>query len=157
MSPKAIGVVLVSAAAAITVGCAGSSKTTTSSSATTSSAAVTAPTAAVTTTTGRQSSTTAVAPAGALSGAWSGQYSGSNSGTFKLNWQQSRSDLTGTINISEVGGELPITGKVEGGGIRFGTVGGEAISYTGTVSGNSMSGTWQDAAGHGSWNATKGS
>jgi hypothetical protein len=118
---------------------------------------VTAPRAAVTSTTAGQSSTTALARAGALSGAWSGQYSGSNSGTFKLNWQQSSSDLTGTIDISEVGGDLPITGKVEGGGIRFGTVGGQAISYAGTVSGNSMSGTWSDAAGHGNWNATKGS
>lgn len=54
-----------------------------------------------------------------------------------------------------------ISGTFTGGNIRFGTVGsGAAITYSGTVSGNSMSGTYQvnDSGGdQGQWNANKSS
>jgi hypothetical protein len=47
---------------------------------------------------------------------------------------------------------------VSGGSIRFGTVGSAAITYTGSVSGTSMSGTYQVAGSPGgSWSATKSS
>jgi hypothetical protein len=99
---------------------------------------------------------TTAAGAGALSGNWSGSYSGSSSGTFTLTWQQSGSILAGTINISEVGSPVPITGAVAGNSIHFGTVGTGAVTYTGTVSGSSMSGTWQGGnSTNGTWKATK--
>jgi hypothetical protein len=98
---------------------------------------------------------------GPLSGKWSGTYSGSFSGTFKLAWTQSRHDLGGTIMISGFN-NVPtnIHGTVQGATIRFGTVGSEAITYSGSVSGQSMSGTWRMQAagrslGGGAWNASK--
>jgi hypothetical protein len=53
-----------------------------------------------------------------------------------------------------------IHGTVEGASIRFGTVGSESITYSGSVSGNSMSGTWKieaggRAMGGGSWKASR--
>jgi len=100
------------------------------------------------------------AAASALSGRWSGQYSGAYSGTFDLNWTQSGSKLTGTINISSPPSTVPINGTVQGGKISFGTVGSLAVTYSGTVSGNSMSGTYKVGAGNvsaggGPWSANK--
>jgi hypothetical protein len=99
---------------------------------------------------------TSAPAASSLSGTWSGQYSGSYSGTFTLHWTQSGTHLHGTITISNPHSRLPINGTVNGNAIRFGTVGGPGITYSGTVSGNSMSGTYQ-VAGHagGPWSATK--
>ena len=100
---------------------------------------------------------------GALSGKWSGTYSGSFTGTFKLTWQQSGHNLGGTITISGFNNvPTSIDGTVQGTAIRFGTVGSEAITYAGSVSGKSMSGTWKIQAagrsmGGGSWNASKSS
>ena len=95
----------------------------------------------------------------ALSGKWSGNYSGAYNGTFKLSWHQSGSHLHGTITISNPGSTLPINGTVNGTAITFGTVGSTAITYTGTVSGNSMSGTYKVANANGStggpWSASK--
>jgi hypothetical protein len=90
----------------------------------------------------------------ALSGNWSGQYSGANQGTFTLTWQQSGSNLTGTINLAGLGAS-PINGTVSGNTITFGTVGTAAVTYSGTVSGSSMSGTYQSPTGPGTWTATK--
>jgi hypothetical protein len=75
-----------------------------------------------------------------------------------LSWQQSGANLTGTIALSTAGGTVPIHGSVSGSTINFGTVGSSAITYTGSVSGNSMSGNYQvagAAAGSGTWSATK--
>ena len=44
---------------------------------------------------------------------------------------------------------------MNGSSIQFGTVGSSAITYTGTVSGNSMSGSYQTPGGGGSWSAHK--
>jgi hypothetical protein len=98
-----------------------------------------------------------------VSGTWKGSYSGTFSGTFKLNWQQSKDSLSGTIKISGFGNSsTPIHGTLQGTSIHFGTVGSEAITYSGSVTGSSMSGTWKlEANGHvggtGSWNASKSS
>jgi hypothetical protein len=97
------------------------------------------------------------AVAGGLSGTWSGQYAGAGQGTFTITWQQSGSDLTGTIKISDVGVPISISGTLSGNTIRFGTVGSSAITYSGSVSGNTMSGTYQTPTGDGTWNATKAS
>jgi hypothetical protein len=93
--------------------------------------------------------------AGSLSGAWSGSYSGSFDGTFTLNWTQTGTQLAGSIDLS-TGGMEDLTGTYSGGHITFGTVGSTVITYTGSVSGNSMSGSWQIAGGTGgtgSWTA----
>jgi hypothetical protein len=104
-------------------------------------------------------SSKATAPAaGALSGKWSGQYSGSYQGTFVLHWRQNGSRLKGRIRISNPGNLLPINGFVRNGAIRFGTVGSTAITYSGTVSGGSMSGHWSFHGGSGAggpWSASK--
>ena len=98
---------------------------------------------------------------GALSGTWNGQYSGSFAGTFTLNWQQTGSQLSGLIHLSYPDTAEHISGTFAGGNIRFGTVGsGAAITYSGTVAGNSMSGIYQvdDSGGdHGQWSASKSS
>jgi len=102
-------------------------------------------------------STSAAASAG-LSGTWSGHYSGGYQGTFTLNWTQTGSKLTGTIKISTPPATMSINGRVQGGSISFGTVGSYGITYSGTVSGNSMSGNYQVSDGQGStgpWSAAK--
>jgi hypothetical protein len=92
-----------------------------------------------------------------VSGTWKGSYSGSFSGTFKLTWTETKSKLSGTIIISAFGkASTPIHGTLKGTSIQFGTVGSEALTYSGSVSGSSMSGTWKlEANGHvggtGSW------
>jgi hypothetical protein len=96
-----------------------------------------------------------------LSGRWRGQYSGVYQGHFVLRWHQSGSRLSGTITLSAPSrGTVPIHGKVQGGTIKFGTVGSEDIIYSGSASGDSMSGTWQikgpsGPMGGGPWSASK--
>ena len=62
------------------------------------------------------------------------------------------------VRVLEVG-SLDINGTVNGGTISFGTVGSQAITYSGSVSGDSMSGTYEVQSGGGSaggsWSATK--
>ena len=93
---------------------------------------------------------------GSLSGSWSGTYSGAFSGTFSLTWQQSGSQLSGTIKVSSLGnGSTNVTGTVQGNKITFGTVGSQAIQYSGTFSGSTMSGSWTLGSASGSWSAKK--
>jgi len=73
-------------------------------------------------------------------------------GTWKLDNGQIRieqefQNITGTI--TQGGKEIPFTGKLDGDKISFNAGGAE---YTGTVSGNTISGT---RAGGGSWKATR--
>lgn len=101
---------------------------------------------------------TAAPSSAGLSGMWSGQYSGSYQGSFTLTWSQSGSKLSGTIKISNPASTMGINGTVEGGSIRFGTVGSFGITYSGKVSGDSMSGSYQVNDGSGSggpWSASK--
>jgi hypothetical protein len=92
---------------------------------------------------------------GSLTGTWAGTYSGDYHGTFTLHWTQSKSRLTGTITISSIG-RTNITGRVSGSTIRFGTVGNaRAITYSGSVSGTSMSGTYKTGGDGGPWSAHK--
>ncbi len=93
---------------------------------------------------------------GSLTGTWSGTYRGAYHGTFTLHWTQSKSRLTGTIKLSSNVGRTNITGTVQGRTIRFGTVGNtNAITYSGSVSGRSMSGTYKAGGAGGSWSAHK--
>jgi opacity protein-like surface antigen len=98
----------------------------------------------------------AVAAPSSVTGTWSGKYSGAYHGTFTLHWTQRKSLLTGTITLPQAGGTTNIKGSIRGSTINFGTVGsGTAITYTGTVSGSSMSGHYQTPGGGGPWSAHK--
>lgn len=88
-----------------------------------------------------------------LAGKWSGKYSGAYSGTFTLRWTLSGSRLRGSITLKP-GGTYNITGIVHGSKIAFGAVGAGA-TYTGSVSGKSMSGSYKTAKGGGRWSAHK--
>ncbi len=131
------------------VGCSASSTTTTPTPTTTvtipaTSAPVATPTPAPAT----------AAPAVDLSGSWSGQYSGTFNGTFTLTWNQASGVLNGQIAVSSSANPLTVTGTVVGSAIQFGSVGG--VAYTGSVSGNSMSGTYTvPGGGGGNWSASK--
>lgn len=145
-----LGMILTAALAGTLAACSGSG-TPAANTATTRPPAV-APRA----TTPAAASTTP-APAGTgLSGKWSGMYSGAYQGTFTLNWQQSGTKLSGTIQLSNPPGTLSINGQVTGGSIQFGTVGSTAITYSGSVSGSTMSGQYQvQGSAGGPWSATQ--
>jgi hypothetical protein len=103
-------------------------------------------------------STSAIAAASSskssLAGTWSGKYSGPYSGTFRLHWTQSGSTLSGSIALSYPKGTYHISGSVHRSAITFGAVGAGA-TYTGSVSGKSMSGSYKTAKGVGKWSAHK--
>lgn len=144
---------VLSTLALMAVGCGGSTETTTTTTTSTS----TTPAVSTATATATTPATATKAPAtGGLSGAWSGQYGGAYRGTFALNWQQSGSNLSGTIKLSAPASTLSIHGTLAGSAISFGTVGSLAITYSGSVSGSSMSGTYQvNGSTGGSWSANK--
>ena len=148
---------ILAAPAAVFIAACSTSPSTTTPPPTKSAAAPVAP-AAATSGASAPAATSSAPAAGALSGTWNGQYSGAYTGTFKLTWQQNSSTLSGTIELSTAG-TLPIHGTVQGSSIHFGTVGSTAITYSGSVSGNSMSGSYQVQAGsatqNGSWNASR--
>lgn len=89
-----------------------------------------------------------------LAGTWSGKYSGAFAGTFTLHWKLSGSKLSGSIVLSKPHGTYSINGSVHGSTIKFGAVGAGA-TYTGSVSGNSMSGRYKSPQGGGKWSAHK--
>jgi hypothetical protein len=90
----------------------------------------------------------------ALGGTWVGSYSGAYSGTFTIHWRESGTALRGSITLSRPSGTFSITGSVRGAAIKFGAVGAGA-TYTGSVSGKSMSGSYKTAQGGGKWSAHK--
>lgn len=95
-----------------------------------------------------------------VGGAWSGTYGGAYHGTFTLHWTQTGSKLHGSIKISYSGqsATTTVTGKMNGSDISFGAVGPTGvISYTGSVSGSSMSGHYTTPGGGGTWSAHKSS
>jgi hypothetical protein len=103
------------------------------------------------------SGTAAIAAASSkpqVAGTWSGQYSGAVSGTFTLHWTQTGSSLKGSITLSSPHGNYAISGSVHGHAISFGAVTAGA-TYTGSVSGKSMSGNWKSPIGGGTWSAHK--
>ena len=75
---------------------------------------------------------------------------------LNLTWTQTGSSLSGSIDLTP-GGTESLTGTVSGNTLQFGAVGSEAITYNGTVSGDSsMSGSYSVAGmGGGSWTASK--
>ena len=89
-----------------------------------------------------------------IAGTWSGRYSGAYAGSFTLSWTLSGSILSGTIKLSNPRGRFGINGSVRGTAIHFGVVKAGA-TYTGTVSGTSMSGSYLTQKGPGKWSAHK--
>jgi hypothetical protein len=157
-----LGMTATAALAVTLAACSGSGGTTasggTASSGTAAHAATSQPAPAASSASAPASSAPAAAAATGLSGTWKGQYSGGYAGTFHLTWRQSGSRLSGTIRLSAPPTTLPINGRVQGGSISFGTLGSLAITYSGTVSGSSMSGTYQvhaNGSTGGSWSAAK--
>ena len=139
----------IGAAALLVAACSSSGTSGKTSNTTATHSAAPQPTAAA--------ASSAPAAAGLLTGTWNGHYGGSYQGAFVLHWRQSGSKLGGRIHISNPASSLPIHGSVAGGSIQFGTVGSTAITYSGTVSGGSMSGTYKVGGGQGgSWSASKG-
>jgi hypothetical protein len=102
-------------------------------------------------------SSTTPATGSDLSGRWSGRYSGAFSGTFTLSWHQQGSGLSGRITLSAPTHTERLTGTVKGTRITFGTVGSAAITYSGSVSGNAMSGSYRAGGAAGRWSATRSS
>jgi len=94
--------------------------------------------------------------AGDLTGTWNGTYNGSYSGTFTVKWTQNGSNVDGTIALPSVGTTEQLNGTVSGDKITFGTVGSFAVTYSGTFSGSSMSGSYNvTGSPAGNWSATK--
>ncbi|HEY7208346.1 MAG TPA: hypothetical protein VH416_08890 [Gaiellaceae bacterium] len=89
-----------------------------------------------------------------LAGTWTGHYSGAYSGKFTIHWKQTGSRLSGSITLSNPPGKYSINGAVSGSSIKFGAVGAGA-TYTGSVSGKSMSGKYKTRKGPGAWSARK--
>ena len=90
-----------------------------------------------------------------VAGTWVGSYHGAFAGRFTLNWKLTRTILRGTITLSNPPGRYGITGSVgRGGAIQFGVVK-VGATYTGSVSGSSMSGSYTTPQGGGSWSARK--
>jgi hypothetical protein len=101
---------------------------------------------------------------GALSGAWKGTWTNETPtpavGTFTLTWAQQGTLLVGAIGVtgSNCIAAGNVTGNVDGSKISFGAVEGtKLITYVGTVSGNTMSGTYSSDCGpsKGTWTAIK--
>jgi hypothetical protein len=167
LSPGLLLTAGLSVLAVMALGCSSTKKATTTvptstssgvTTATTGAPATTTPSAAPATTGATTAPATTASATADLSGTWSGQYSGAYQGTFTLTWQQSGSTLSGSIKLSAPAVTLNINGTVQGNAIRFGTVGSVGITYSGSVSGNSMSGTYQaGTTGGGPWSATKSS
>lgn len=148
---RALVIGLTGAAATLLAACSASTTTTTP----TPTAATIPVTSTPVATTAPTATPTAVPAAVDLSGSWTGQYSGAFSGHFTLTWTQSGATLNGTIVLSSPPKTLHVNGNVGGTAITFGAVGG--VSYSGSVSGNSMSGTYQVPGGGpgGTWSASK--
>ena len=111
-------------------------------------------------------STTPAPASGAVAGTWNGTYentSPAGSGTFTINFTQTGSTLSGTISVQNTPciTEGTITGTLNGTTIAFGAVkGAVTIAYQGTLSGDTMSGTYSAGPdcgnAKGAWEATRG-
>ena len=148
----AAGITVTAALAVTLAACSSSSSTTTHTKHNAAAPSSAAPA------TSTPAAAVAASSSSGLSGTWHGQYGGAYSGTFVLRWHQSGAGLSGRIHISSPPVTLPIHGKLAGASIRFGTVGSYRISYTGTVSGSSMSGNWRlnGPGTGGTWSASRG-
>jgi hypothetical protein len=150
----ALGVVALLATA-----CSSDSGDTTTTATTAASVATTSPgSGAATTTTTAAASTSS--KGSVLAGTWSGDYNNTtdgSTGTFVVRFEGSSPNYTGSITIPGQCDGCPITATVTGNTIGFGSVGGQGVTYDGTISGKDMSGTYTVGTGQskGTWSATK--
>jgi hypothetical protein len=103
--------------------------------------------------------------AGTVAGDWNGTWQSTvvtqATGTFTVTFAQNGNALTGTVRVADSTclPEGSLTGVLNGSAITFGAVkGANTISYTGTVSGDSMSGTYGAPTcgpDQGTWEATR--
>ena len=115
------------------------------------------------TTSATASATPSATGLGALSGAWMGTWTNETPaavGTFTLTWAQQGTLLVGAIGVtgSNCISAGNVTGNLDGNKISFGAVEGtKTITYVGTVSGNTMTGTYSSECGpsKGTWTAVK--
>ncbi len=89
-----------------------------------------------------------------LSGTWAGLCTGPFNGFCSLTWTQTAHALDGTFVVSSPPDNLHISGNLTGSTISFGA--GGVATFTGTVSGSTMSGSYTDIANGktGSWTVT---
>jgi hypothetical protein len=98
---------------------------------------------------------------GRWNGTWTTTSGPAGSGGFRIDFTQSGNDLTGAIVIAGTPCITTgtITGTLSGNTISFGAVqGSQTISYSGTVSGNSMSGEYSApdcGNAKGTWKASR--
>ena len=153
--PLALSIVVVVLSACAT----GSTEVTTGASGPTQTgAAATGPTA-----TGPTAPTgpTGVTLAGTWTGSWESEAPGV-SGTFTMKIEQTGSGFTGTIAIADTPcvSNGSVIGSVDGDTINFGAVEAEnEVAFSGSISGDSMSGTYQSppacGSDSGTWKATR--
>ncbi len=146
-----VAVIVAGAAAFMLMGGGGAETTTTTSTTTTTT-------------------TTTTQPAGqaALEGYWHGTYksqSTASRGEFCFRLVKAGAGYAGTLAINDeanvyVGTGIPVAITVSGNQITMGWVAGPSVTFSGTISGNTMEGTWQISGGqysdHGTWSASKG-
>jgi len=89
-----------------------------------------------------------------LSGTWAGLCTGPFNGFCSLTWTRTAHALDGTFMLSSPPDNLHISGNLTGSTISFGA--GGVATFTGTVSGSTMSGSYTDIANGktGSWTVT---
>jgi hypothetical protein len=89
-----------------------------------------------------------------LSGTWAGLCTGPFNGFCSLTWTQAVNALDGTFTLSSPPDNLHISGNLTGSTMRFGAAG--VITFTGTLSGSTMSGSYTDIANGkmGTWTVT---
>jgi hypothetical protein len=89
-----------------------------------------------------------------LSGTWAGLCTGPLNGFCSLTWTQTANALDGTFMLSSPPHKLHISGNLTGSTISFGAVG--VVTFTGTLSGSTLSGFYTDIANgiSGSWSVT---
>jgi hypothetical protein len=144
-----VGALLVAA-------CNGAPVATTSAPTPSSSPAVVVPTASAGAPAVTALPSTAPSAAASIAGTWQGTWTSKAypglTGHFTLMFTQQGSTLSGSISITGSGciSAATITGVINGSQLTFGVVqGAETVSYTGTWSGASMSGTWVISQGSG--------
>ena len=89
-----------------------------------------------------------------LSGTWEGECTGPFNAFCSLTLTQTVDALDGTVIVSSPQDHLHINGALTGRAISFGAVG--VVSFTGTLAGSTMSGSYTDIANGktGSWSVT---
>ncbi|MEB3759343.1 MAG: hypothetical protein GSR72_08015 [Desulfurococcales archaeon] len=157
MDPKILVIVAILAvggiAAAIFIGGGGGTPTTNESTSTTT-------TSTPPTNTGTNTGTSSQV---SIEGTWQGTYTSSyGQGTWKWVIKEiSPGQYEGCLMTNgpyRTSDWLPVTVTVQGNQITLGAVGTAQITFTGTINGNSASGTWQFSGGgqdHGNWQGSK--